>query len=106
MLDGPRGELEKGLFAMTKSRTSDVDFCIDDNQADLVAGLLVGRIRQAASEMESAVNRLYRGRNACGLGPGAQRDLAKTIRRLEDIIDTLRDVERAQAGVVYLQAAE
>jgi hypothetical protein len=92
-------------FEMSKERASEIGFCIDDGNANLVADLLVGRIRAAASEMEAQVNRLYCGRNAVELRAGAQRDIEKTIRRLHDMADTLRDVQAAQ-GVVYLQAAE
>jgi hypothetical protein len=90
---------------MSKERASEIGFCIDDDNANLVADLLVGRIRAAASEMEAQVNRLYCGRKAVELRAGAQRDIEKTIRRLHDMADTLRDVQAAQ-GVVYLQAAE
>lgn len=90
---------------MPKERASEIGFCLDDDNANLVADLLVGRIRAAASEMEAQVNRLYRGRNAVEFRAAAQRDIGKTIRRLHDMAETLRDVQAAQ-GIVYLQAAE
>jgi hypothetical protein len=91
---------------MTKDRGSDVGFCVTDQDADLVADLLVSRLRQVSSEMESEANRLYRGRNSFELRAGARRDLSKTIRRLQDVAQTLRDVQKAQERTPYLQAAE
>jgi hypothetical protein len=93
---------------MSKQRASDVGFCIADNNADLIADTLVRRLRDTAAEMESNVNRLYRGRNAYDLNTVSQLDLEKTIRRLHYMATTLRDVQRAQneEHITYLQAAE
>lgn len=93
---------------MSNQRASDVGFCIVDTNADLIADTLVRRLRETAAEMESSVNRLYRGRNAYDLNTVSQLDLEKTIRRLQYMATTLRDVQRAQNDdrVTYLQAAE
>jgi len=98
----------RGLESMSKQRASDVGFCIVDDNADLIADTLVRRLRDTAAEMESHVNRLYRGRNAYDLNTVSQLDLDKTIRRLQYMAATLRDVQRSQSDerVTYLQAAE
>jgi len=67
---------------MSKQRASDVGFCIVDTNADLIADTLVRRLRETAAEMESSVNRLYRGRDAYDLNTVSQLDVEKTIRRL------------------------
>jgi hypothetical protein len=93
---------------MSKERASDVGFCIVDDNADLIADTLVRRLRDTAAEMQSNDNRLYRGRNAYDLNTVSQLDLEKTIRRLNYMATTLRDVQRSQNDdrVTYLQAAE
>ena len=91
---------------MSNERASDVGFCIADSDADLVADLLVSRLRETASAMESEVNRLFRGRNSFELRAASRRDIAKTIRRLQGMAETLREIERAQDRTPYLQAAE
>ena len=92
---------------MSKVRASDVGFCVVDGNADLIADSLVRRLRETAAEMESQVNRLYRGRRSYELNSVAKLDLDKTVRRLTYMAETLREVQNAQAeGVVYLQAAE
>ncbi|QFU15530.1 hypothetical protein [Microvirga thermotolerans] len=91
---------------MSKERASDVGFCVVDSNADVIADNLVHRVRESAVEMESQINRLYRGRNAYDLSDGARADLGKIIERLAYMAKTLREVEGAQSSVVYLQAAE
>ena len=92
---------------MSHERPSDAGFCVVDENADLIADALVRRLRESAAEMESHVNRLYRGRNGYDLNAPARRDLEKTLRRLGYMAETLRDIQRAQSGgVTYLQAAE
>jgi hypothetical protein len=91
---------------MPYERPSDVGFCIVDSNADLIANTLVRRLRDAAADMEGEVNRLFRGRNAVELGDLAMVDLDRTIKRLGYMAKTLRDVQRAQAHMGYLQAAE
>lgn len=91
---------------MSKIRASDVGFCIVDSNANAIADNLVRRIREAAVEMESQVNRLYKGRQAYDLEEGAKLDLDKAIERLNYMAQTLRQIQREQSEVVYLQAAE
>ena len=92
---------------MSQERPSDVGFCVVDSNADLIADSLVRRLRESAAEMESHVNRLYRGRNSFELNEVAKLDLEKTARRLNYMAETLRQIEKAQAdGVHYLEAAE
>ena len=91
---------------MSKERASDVGFCVVDSNADVIAENLVHRLRESAVEMESQVNRLYRGRNAYDLNEGARMDLDKVIERLTYMAKTLREVSGTQSKVVYLQAAE
>ncbi|HEX2137674.1 MAG TPA: hypothetical protein VHG30_17565 [Microvirga sp.] len=92
---------------MSQERPSDVGFCVVDSNADLIADSLVRRLRETAAEMESHVNRLYRGRNSYELNRIAKLDLEKTVRRLDYLAETLREVQRVQAnGIAYLQAAE
>lgn len=91
---------------MSKQRASDVGFCVIDSNADVIADNLVHRIRESAMEMESHVNRLYRGRNTYDLNAGAQADLTKAIERLNYMAKTLRDISSVQSRIVYLQAAE
>ena len=92
---------------MSRERPSSLGFCIVDDNADLIADTLVRRLREAASEMESHVNRLYRGRRSYELNVPAKLDLEKTVRRLNYMAETLREVQNAQAhGVTYLEAAE
>lgn len=92
---------------MSQERPSDVGFCAVDSNADVIADALVRRLREAAAEMETKVNRLYRGRNSYDLNAVAKRDLEKTVKRLGYMVETLREVQKAQAEpVTYLQAAE
>jgi len=91
---------------MSKVRASDVGFCVVDGNANLIADNLVHRIREAAVDMESQVNRLYRGRKAYDLSQGAKADLDKAIEQLTYMARTLREVQSEQSKVVYLQAAE
>ena len=92
---------------MSQERPTDVGFCVVDSNADLIADTLVRRLRETAAEMESHVNRLYRGRNSFELNAVAKLDLEKTVRRLNYMASTLREVETAQrTAVTYLQAAE
>lgn len=91
---------------MTRMRASDVGFCVVDGNADVIADNLVHRIREAAVEMESQINRLYRGRQAYDLNEGTKVDLDKAIEQLNYMARTLREVQSAQSKVVYLQAAE
>jgi len=91
---------------MSKERASDVGFCVVDSNADVIADNLIHRMRENAVEMESQVNRLYRGRHAYDLGEGSRADLGKLIERLNYMARTLREIEGAQSNVVYLQAAE
>lgn len=91
---------------MAKIRASDVGFCVVDDNANVIADNLVHRIREAAAEMESQVNRLYRGRQAYDLEQGAKLDLDKAIEQLTYMARTLREIRSAQSKVVYLQAAE
>ncbi len=92
---------------MPLERPSDVGFCVVDSNADLIADTLVRRLRESAAEMENHVNRLYRGRKSYELNTVAKLDLDKTVRRLNYMAETLRQVEKVQAeGVTYLQAAE
>ena len=91
---------------MTKVRASDVGFCVVDDNANVIAENLVHRIREAAAEMESQVNRLYRGRRAYDLEEGTKLDLNKAIEQLNYMARTLREVQSEQSRIVYLQAAE
>jgi hypothetical protein len=91
---------------MSKVRASNVGFCVVDSNADVIADNLVHRIREAAGEMESQVNRLYRGRQSYDLTEGAKQDLEKAIERLAYMAKTLREVQGEQTKIVYLQAAE
>jgi hypothetical protein len=91
---------------MTKVRASDVGFCVVDDNANVIADNLVHRIREAAAEMESQVNRLYRGRRAYDLEEGTKLDLNKAIEQLNYMARTLREVQSEQSKFVYLQAAE
>jgi hypothetical protein len=91
---------------MTKVRASDVGFCVVDDNANVIADNLVHRIREAAAEMESQVNRLYRGRRAYDLEEGTKLDLNKAIEQLNYMARTLCEVQSEQSKVVYLQAAE
>ena len=91
---------------MARMRASDVGFCVVDGNADVIADTLVHRIREAAVEMETQVNRLYRGRQAYDLNEGTKVDLDKAIEQLNYMARTLRDVQNEQSKVVYLQAAE
>jgi hypothetical protein len=91
---------------MAKLRASDVGFCVVDDNANVIADNLVHRIREATAEMECQVNRLYRGRQAYDLEDGAKLDLDRAIEQLTYMARTLRDVQREQSKVVYLQAAE
>jgi hypothetical protein len=91
---------------MAKLRASDVGFCVVDDNANVIADNLVHRIREATAEMESQVNRLYRGRQAYDLEDGAKLDLDRAIEQLTYMARTLRDVQREQSKVMYLQAAE
>ena len=83
-----------------------VGFCVVDGNADPIAAAIVRRLRAAAGDMESEVNRLYRGRDAFDLDDLSLSDLERVIGRLKYMAETLRDVERAQRKVTYLQAAE
>lgn len=91
---------------MSKIRASDVGFCVVDSNADVIADNLVHRIHEAAAEMESQVNRLYRGRQTYDLNEGTKLDLEKAIGRLNYMARTLREVQSEQSEVIYLQAAE
>ena len=91
---------------MAKVRASDVGFCVVDDNANVIADNLVHRIRETAAEMESQVNRLYRGRQAYDLEEGAKLDLDKAIEQLAYMAQTLREVRNEQSKVFYLQAAE
>ncbi|WP_445501282.1 hypothetical protein [Microvirga sp. G4-2] len=91
---------------MSKVRASDVGFCVVDANADVIADNLVHRIREAAVDMESQVNRLYRGRQAYDLSKGTKADLDKAIEQLTYMARTLREVQKEQSKVIYLQAAE
>jgi len=91
---------------MSKVRASAVGFCVNDSNADVIADNLVHRIKEAAAEMESQVNRLYRGRQAYDLKEGAKLDLERAIERLNYMAKTLREIQNEQSDVVYLQAAE
>ena len=91
---------------MAKARASDVGFCVVDDNANVIADNLVHRIREATAEMESQVNRLYRGRQAYDLEDGAKLDLDRAIEQLTYMARTLREVQGEQSKVVYLQAAE
>ena len=91
---------------MPFERPSDVGFYVVDSNVDVIANILVRRVRDGAAELETEINRLYRGRNAYALSEVAVADLDRTIRRLAYLADTLRDVQRAQRQDKYLQAAE
>ena len=91
---------------MSKIRASDVGFCVVDGNANVIADTLVHRIREAAADMESQVNRLYRGRQAYDLEEGTKLDLDKAIEQLAYMARTLREIRNEQSKVVYLQAAE
>jgi len=91
---------------MPKQRASDVGFCVVDSNADFIADNLIRRIHDSAVEMESEINRLYRGRLSYDLSAAAKLDLDKAVERLKYMAKTLREVSDAQENVVYLQAAE
>jgi hypothetical protein len=91
---------------MSKVRASDVGFCVVDGNANVIADNLIHRIRESAVDMESQVNRLYRGRQAYDLSAGTKADLEKAIEQLTYMARTLREVQKEQSKVVYLQAAE
>ena len=91
---------------MSKVRASDVGFCVVDGNANVIADNLIHRIREATVDMESQVNRLYRGRQAYDLSEGTKADFDKAIEQLTYMARTLREVQSEQSKVVYLQAAE
>jgi hypothetical protein len=91
---------------MSDKNARDAGFCVVDANADPIASTLVRRLRNDAADMESEVNRLYRGRNAFELSDLALADMERTIGRLRYMAETLREVEQAQRRVAYLQAAE
>jgi hypothetical protein len=91
---------------MPYENARDVGFCVVDANADPIANTLVRRLRDATVDMESDVNRLYRGRNAFELSDLALADIERSIGRLKYMAETLREVEGAQRRVAYLQAAE
>jgi hypothetical protein len=91
---------------MSNIRASHVGFCVVDSNADVIADNLVHRLHEATAEMESQVNRLYRGRQAYDLNEGSRLELEKAIERLNYMAQTLREVHNEQTKVVYLQAAE
>jgi hypothetical protein len=91
---------------MSKIRPSDVGFCVVDSNANVIADNLIHRIHETAAEIESQVNRLYRGRQAYDLNEGSKLELEKAIERLNYMMRTLREIQNEQAKVVYLQAAE
>jgi hypothetical protein len=91
---------------MSKVRASHIGFCVVDSNADVIADNLVHRLHDATAEMESQVNRLFRGRRAYELNEGSKIELEKAIERLNYMAKTLRDVHGEQTKVVYLQAAE
>jgi len=97
---------EEEVQTMSKVRASDVGFCVVDDNANVIADNLVHRIREAAVDMESHVNRLYRGRQAYDLNQGTKADLDKAIEQLNYMARTLREVQSEHSKVVYLQAAE
>ncbi len=91
---------------MSKVRASDVGFCVVDANANVIADNLIHRIREASVDMESQVNRLYRGRHSYDLSEGTKADLDKAIEQLTYMARTLREIRNEQSKVVYLQAAE
>jgi hypothetical protein len=91
---------------MSSIRASHVGFCVVDSNADAIADNLVHRLHEATGEMESQVNRLFRGRHAYDLNEGSKLELEKAIERLNYMAQTLRDVHGEQTKIVYLQAAE
>ncbi len=91
---------------MPKVHASDAGFCITDSNANAIADNLVHRINEAAAEMESQVNRLYRGRQAYDLEDGSMVNLERAIERLNYMAKTLREVQAEQSHIQYLQAAE
>lgn len=91
---------------MPHENARDVGFCVVDDNADPIAAAVVRRLRGAAADMEGDVNRLFRGRDAFELGDLSLSDLERVIGRLKYMAETLRDVERAQRKVAFLQAAE
>jgi hypothetical protein len=91
---------------MPYENARDVGFCVVDANADPIASTIVRRLRDAIVDMESEVNRLYRGRNAFELSDLALADIERSIGRLKYMAETLREVEGAQKRVAYLQAAE
>ena len=101
---GARGN--EGTNAAAKPLASEVGFCIVDSNADVIADNLVRRVYDSAVEMESDINRLYRGRNSFDLNATARIDLRKAAERLAYMAQTLRDIDEAQDHVVYLNAAE
>ncbi len=96
----------RGSDAAAKPSASEVGFCIVDSNADVIADNLVRRVYDSAVEMESDINRLYRGRNSFDLNAVARIDLRKAAERLAYMAQTLRDIDDAQDHVVYLNAAE
>jgi hypothetical protein len=91
---------------MSKVSANNVGFCVTDSNANAIADNLVHRIREAALDIESQVNRLYRGRQAYDLTDGAKLDLEKAVERLNYMARTLREIQAEQSKVVYLHAAE
>jgi hypothetical protein len=96
----------EGTNAAAKPLASEVGFCIVDSNADVIADNLVRRVYDSAVEMESDINRLYRGRNSFDLNATARIDLRKAAERLAYMAQTLHDIDEAQDHVVYLNAAE
>src|SRR5215212_2925679 len=68
------------------------------SNADVIADALVRRLREAAADMETKVNRLYRGRNSYDLNAVAKRDLEKTVKRPGYMVETLRAVQPDSSG--------
>ena len=97
-----------GLVAATASAAAVlvIDHLPDHEAGSRVAVMPAPDLRETAVDMESEVNRLFRGRNAFELSDGALADVERTIGRLRYMAETLREVERAQRRVAYLQAAE
>jgi len=96
----------EGKDAAARPSASEVGFCIVHSNADVIADNLVRRVYDSAVEMESDINRLYRGRNSFDLNAVARIDLRKAAERLTYMAQTLRDIDDAQDHVVYLNAAE
>lgn len=81
----------------TNITASQVGFCAVDANAGVIASNLVHRASEAAADLESTVNRLFRGRSTYTLSDGDLRELVNLASRFDYLARTARDVLSAQS---------